>query len=282
MTSTKQISANRHNSRKSTGPKSVGGKAVASRNATRHGILSSSLFLPDEDPATFQQLFEELAKTFNPVDTLEMVLVEKIAVAIWKQRRIVAAETAAITLNRQDPKLFKSVNNSLDKYMPYDKVTTDDLTPLEPVYVTWSETIIKEWNKLVQEDGQEITVKEMKKKAPQSWQNLQVEAAQVGMPVNEFLNSQGIKLYDWFLQTKQLAETVLVKAHLRAKVSELYNAANAEMSILPDKPRASFERYQTTLDNQLYRAIKELRLLQDRRLRMIEMVVPANVGETSS
>ncbi|MEI6704879.1 MAG: hypothetical protein WCL71_15305 [Deltaproteobacteria bacterium] len=54
MTSKKQITANRKNSAKSTGPKSAEGKAISSSNATRHGILSSSLFLPDEDPQTFQ------------------------------------------------------------------------------------------------------------------------------------------------------------------------------------------------------------------------------------
>jgi len=36
-----QIEANRRNARKSTGPKTPAGKAVAKRNALKHGMLSS-------------------------------------------------------------------------------------------------------------------------------------------------------------------------------------------------------------------------------------------------
>ena len=38
MASSKQIAANRRNARKSTGPKSVRGRARSSRNALRHGL----------------------------------------------------------------------------------------------------------------------------------------------------------------------------------------------------------------------------------------------------
>ena len=48
-TSTKQITANQRNAQKSTGPKSDDGKAIAAQNATRHGILSTRLFLQDDN-----------------------------------------------------------------------------------------------------------------------------------------------------------------------------------------------------------------------------------------
>ena len=41
MASEKQISANRANAIKSRGPRSAGGKARASRNATRHGLAAN-------------------------------------------------------------------------------------------------------------------------------------------------------------------------------------------------------------------------------------------------
>ena len=47
------------------------------------------------------------------------------------------------------------------------------------------------------------------------------------------------------------------------------------------EPYLNVLRDQSTLDNQLYRAIKELRLLQDRRISMIETVFTADKDETS-
>ena len=47
MASEKQIEANRRNAKRSTGPKSTNGKAIASRNAFRHGLASSRIFTVD-------------------------------------------------------------------------------------------------------------------------------------------------------------------------------------------------------------------------------------------
>ena len=131
------------------------------------------------------------------------------------------------------------------------------------------------------EEDQEISLKKMMKEAPVSWGELQAEAKQYSKSVGTYLKDEGMDVYDWFLQTKESAGKVLTKARLQPKVVELYEAANAELSILPDKPRASFERYQATLDNQLYRAIRELRLLQDRRMNMVGTIFPVG-GESTS
>ena len=57
-----RLAANRANALHSTGPVTAGGKATASRNATRHGLLSGKLFLEDEDPSEFQIMFGDLEK----------------------------------------------------------------------------------------------------------------------------------------------------------------------------------------------------------------------------
>jgi hypothetical protein len=72
------------------------GKRVSSGNARSHGILSRELLLPSEDPAEFNQLLDELASELRPVGTLEHTLVERIAIAMWRQRRLVRAENARV------------------------------------------------------------------------------------------------------------------------------------------------------------------------------------------
>ena len=84
----RQISANRMNSAASTGPISAAGKAVTSRNATQHGLLSSRLLLDDEDAEEFHELLEEITRTLRPVGAIEHTLAERIGITIWRQRRL--------------------------------------------------------------------------------------------------------------------------------------------------------------------------------------------------
>jgi hypothetical protein len=282
MASKKQIAANQKNSTKSTGPKSLEGKNTASRNATQHGILSSSLILPDEDPLDFQQLFEELTDSFQPIGVLEMILVEKIAVSIWKQRRVVAAETAAVTLRRQDRQINRTVNLALGNQIDRIRIHGMSLENIEPADVSNAETVISEWNAVACALDQEaIAESDMKVKAPSSWMMLQDEARNAGTSVEQYLKDSKMNLFKWFNIHSDYAEDVIEQMTRQQRFDELYHVANAELSILPDKTRASFERYQTTLDNQLYRAIKELRQLQDRRLSMIETLPSAMDAENN-
>lgn len=278
MATRRQVEANRKNSKISTGPKSIDGKTIASRNATSHGILSTRLFLADEDPESFKLLFEELTATFKPQGIMEMILVEKIAIAIWKQRRIIAAETASITLSRQESHIFKYVNNSLGKYLPYDKVSAEDLEPVDHEIQLWAEAVMEEWQSINGEGEREITTELMKSDTPQCWGILQNWSQSENLSVENYLKKEGRTLTSWFKEQKKAAEQIIAKSELQPKIEELYNAASAELSILPDNPRASIERYQTTIDNQLYRAIKELRQLQHLRLNTIETVSSAETN----
>ena len=50
MASERQLEANRANSVRSTGPKSLLGKARASMNACKHGLTAQTVVIGDEDP----------------------------------------------------------------------------------------------------------------------------------------------------------------------------------------------------------------------------------------
>ena len=98
MTSNAQVRANQQNAQKSTGPKSLDGKQKVGGNRITHGILSTKLLLVGEDGQYYQALLGDLQVQLRPVGVLELSLVEKIAVTLWRQRRLVGAETAAIEL----------------------------------------------------------------------------------------------------------------------------------------------------------------------------------------
>ncbi len=98
--SKKQIAANRQNAQKSTGPKTDQGKAVAARNAVKHGLHSRHILIDaprlKEDPAEFEALLEELHAELEPQTIFQEYLVRKIALCLWRSRRAVIAETAKI------------------------------------------------------------------------------------------------------------------------------------------------------------------------------------------
>ena len=73
-----------------TGPRTTAGKAVASRNATTHGLFARDIVLPSlgEDPEGYRQVAEELIQQLRPGNLLERHYVEKIAAASWRLRRL--------------------------------------------------------------------------------------------------------------------------------------------------------------------------------------------------
>ena len=56
MSTESQQTANETNAQKSTGPKSVEGKAKSAMNALKHGLKSKQIILPNENPLEFDQL----------------------------------------------------------------------------------------------------------------------------------------------------------------------------------------------------------------------------------
>ena len=55
MTSEAQMKASRENAKKSTGPRTPEGKARASKNALKHGLMAQDAVIPGEDPAEFDR-----------------------------------------------------------------------------------------------------------------------------------------------------------------------------------------------------------------------------------
>ncbi|MDB4285531.1 hypothetical protein N9903_01340 [bacterium] len=94
MTTTKQKEANRKNAKKSTGPRTPTGKAIASKNALKHGLLSEKVLLPcDEDGKELEAFAARIRGALRPVGELEGLLSERVITAAWRLRRVLTIET---------------------------------------------------------------------------------------------------------------------------------------------------------------------------------------------
>ena len=87
--SPEQLAANRANATHSTGPATADGKAISARNRTTHGFRSSTVLLPGDDPAEYNELLAELEAHFGePRDISESRFICEMADAEWRLRRV--------------------------------------------------------------------------------------------------------------------------------------------------------------------------------------------------
>lgn len=125
MASEAQVAANRSNARKSTGPRSVAGKAVVAQNAVRHGLLAQQAVITGEDPGEFEFYRDAMLSELAPAGAIESILAERAVGLAWRLRRAerIQAEVFDTMLAKEttDPvrKLlrsmqFKGVANSPD------------------------------------------------------------------------------------------------------------------------------------------------------------------------
>src|ERR1035441_2281280 len=92
MATPAQITANRANAQKSTGPRSAEGKSVSRFNALKHGIDAASTVIPGEDPADFDALAADYLEDFRPQSSSESFHVQTMLRAEWQKRRLLRVE----------------------------------------------------------------------------------------------------------------------------------------------------------------------------------------------
>lgn len=99
------LAANRHNSLKSTGPRTLLGKRHSSVNAAKHlvfaTLLESRMKELGESPEEFRRLHTSLCMTFQPRDGFEQLLVDDMAEIRWRRRRLIRAEAGILASNRR-------------------------------------------------------------------------------------------------------------------------------------------------------------------------------------
>jgi hypothetical protein len=94
MSSELKSETSRINGAKSHGPKTPEGKEASSRNSLKHGFTSAKTFiLHCESAEEYQEFLAEHITIHQPVTAPEKELVDQMAIARWRIRRFVAAET---------------------------------------------------------------------------------------------------------------------------------------------------------------------------------------------
>src|SRR3984893_3565269 len=97
MSSELKSETSRANGAKSHGPTTAAGKEASSRNSLKHGMTARNTYILEcESAAEFQEFWAEHIAIHQPVTPPEKQLVEQMAIARWRIRRFVNAETVLI------------------------------------------------------------------------------------------------------------------------------------------------------------------------------------------
>jgi hypothetical protein len=100
--SAKRIAANRENAKRSTGPKTPEGKAVARLNAMKHGIFSEMTVVDFEDEDDLEVFGRRMRAELAPVGELELALADRLVSLAWRIRRLTGIEGELLEAGNSD------------------------------------------------------------------------------------------------------------------------------------------------------------------------------------
>jgi hypothetical protein len=100
--SQRKIAANRRNSQKSTGPKTLQGKAHSRKNAFKDGLFTMEyeVLTKTDNPEDYRKLLRALRLAWQPRDILEDLEVQAEAAARWRDKRAWLNENASVYAQR--------------------------------------------------------------------------------------------------------------------------------------------------------------------------------------
>ena len=113
-----QKEASRLNGQKSQGPKTAEGKAIAARNALRHGLNSPDVVLWCENKEEYELDLLALKDEWRPKTLTELQYVTTIAQCNWRLRRLMIVETATIDFH-----MHRTVESFDELLSGYDEQT---------------------------------------------------------------------------------------------------------------------------------------------------------------
>ena len=274
--SDKQLAANRRNAMKSTGPRTSRGKAVASRNSLKFGVLAEAVVVRGlavkESAHEYEQLCREFYESLAPVGILEEMLTGQIAATAWRLRRARKAESGEIALSVDEGLKIRSQSNP-DLIRKEWEMAGDPVQAMEESslgnerLIYWLEKVraqVEKEGKLTKE-----SVKIPGTGKPNSMSD-RLESIRLGLSKQykgggEPQGGQNEKSHTLELIDDMIFEKKILREDCE-KREQAEEAARQSAAVLPEeKTLGKIMRYESALERQLFRAMNQLERLQERR-----------------
>jgi hypothetical protein len=227
-----RISSNQANAQKSTGPVTEARKNKISENAMSHGLFSKRLILTDEDPFEYQSLLEQLQTELLPVGILEQTLIERIAVSLWRQKRLIKAESAYLGLECRPKKIVTAVNQEMNLSYSDNAISERDLTEFDPEHYQWCQSVVLEFHQIVDLSNL-LDIAEIKKSTPLTYQQLLTDADNDGQTPEQYLKDYEQPM-EYFIGLADYCRDQIKQAKQRPLILEVAELVKNKRAILPD------------------------------------------------
>ncbi len=268
MTTEAQIKANQENAQKSTGPTSIEGKQRSSMNAIAHGIFAKIPLLPGENEEQFKILREDLIKTYQPIDAMEMHLVQRIYLGLIRQQRLQEAEAAKLKISMMPEVLAVSVNQIL-KASTKREYSAEDLSNRTIESYRYYEAAMKEIE-ASQFETAEVPIETIEKNMPYTLPLLKEK-------FKKYYTSSWSYAIERPGVIKDLLDKVRFYIHGQLAVLKrnlvgmnLFDDLKIIHRIPQGNDMAILSKYQVQLDTDLYRAMGALRDYRNNMAKLID------------
>ena len=247
-----KIKANRQNAKRSTGPISIQGKLKVSQNAITHGIFAASPLLPNENAEEFKNLCQGIAEVYPAVDAIAAGLVERIILAIWRQKRLRIAEAAKLQISMTPEIMAEEISDLLR--LPYSmRINAEAISQeQEDAYNYWKK-VVKEFDRL-NIKAAPSNLAQVSTGAPNVYYQLKQHALKSVASYDIFMKSPD-KIIASLESIKKQAEDIVANneiKHTAYTIAEQMKLAK----LIPDSKSVDFlSKYQVQLDTDFYRAV---------------------------
>jgi hypothetical protein len=130
MSSELQQIASRTNGAQSRGPVSEEGRQASSQNSRTHGLLSQKIVLAGESQEEFDALLASFLDEHQPETPTERDLIERMAIARWRQERVWNAETSGLNNAIRRPRYHEGEDYGTLTFVAF-RTLSDDSSVLE-------------------------------------------------------------------------------------------------------------------------------------------------------
>ena len=274
--SLQKISANRRNAQLSTGPKTALGKAKSALNAVKHGVFLKECLknISDEEARDYEALRLGVFESLKPRDQMQAILCDKVAIDVWRLRKVLAFEQGATQLETLNLDASGSPVNFIERRaiiynMENHKSESEDLNQLKKWLTGKGDAKFSDLSDKACWLLEEI-VQNLQQRFPENYRHMDIELLENCKHLSEFCTWNELDLNKF---KADLLESIENKLRSMCGISDYYKKDLQEF----DHKRSIYEsvaqlpsaentdkviRYETHLQRSIERNLRLLRSLQ--------------------
>jgi hypothetical protein len=274
MTTLTKLESNRRNARASTGPTTADGKAIVSGNAIRHGLLSWKPTIPGLEKAKdWETHLDRTLQSLAPVGYTETLLAERAALLTWRLGRVARYEREATVIALERAEIRKrrrhddaeqtviaaqAVVNMVEgvrTLAPETELTPDNAGKALIKAAEEANVDIYEDNKIVWPTYVQGTLGEIDWTAGRLLECVELVTRRAGIALDELLTKT----------TEGVGDALKDAQRKRDKLREDADRERRSLLLLDTLTLEKVNRYETSLERSLYKALHELERRQAAR-----------------